>query len=42
MPKLCLKTEVVALGDPATQMNQKPLWWESPPLPLERGIAQEG
>lgn len=32
----------VALGDPATQMNQKPLWQEPPPLTLERGIAQGG
>ena len=29
----------VALRDPVTQMNQKPLWWELPPLTLEKGIA---
>lgn len=29
----------VALGDPATQMNQNPLWWEPPPRALEGGIA---
>ena len=40
--KTLSRNRSVALGDPATQMNQKPLWWKPPVLTLERGIAPEG